>query len=324
MRTWVAISLASVGCAGDVAIETTGQAPEDQAEAEQPVEEAPEADLPSAHEFTETSDGPLLSLDEVAVALETNLLRFWISDPRDIFDTFDAVIADGDDDCPTTYNLLGHTYYQGFCTSESGIYYDGIIYGRSSSGHVESNVETIIDTWWYGDFAATYPDGRRWDLSGYFRLIQSRYLGSETTGFEVQTVGYVGWTPLVDPAAWLDGGISMGLDIDGLGSPEGSSQVVLNGGVSTHANGAAAITFDQVYLGSGESTSCPLEPSNTISILDTEGHWYDVRFDGPPYPSAVSLPAECDGCGQVSYDDEVLGTVCLDFASLMDWEVLPW
>jgi hypothetical protein len=129
---------------------------------------------------------------------------------------------------------------------------------------------------------------------------------------------------VADPAAWLDGGISMGLDIDGVGSPQGNSQLLLDGGHSTFANGAVAISFDQVYLGSGESTSCPLEPSSTISILDTAGQWYDVRFHGPPYEAAVSLPAECDGCGEVSYGDQHLGTVCLDFASLMDWEVLPW
>ena len=59
-------------------------------------------------------------------------------------------------------------------------------------------------------------------------------------------------------------------------------------------------------------------------MRDSEGEWYDVNFQGPPYQGARVLPNDCDGCGQVYYRGELLGEVCPDFSILTDWEDRPW
>jgi hypothetical protein len=56
-----------------------------------------------------------------------------------------------------------------------------------------------------------------------------------------------------------------------------------------------------------------------LSVLDTDGNWFDLQFGGTSTGDAFSDEETCDGCAQAWYQGVNMGSVCPDFEPLWAW-----
>lgn len=304
--------------------------PGDPDDDEDPEDEDPDDELPSEYTYDEEEVEPLLSLPEVEDAMELGFRTIMGADPNDVFEVFQDVLADGDADrsCPywyeTYYELYGYDYWYGGCTSDSDIYYDGSIYGIDYEPYSSGYYNYHRNAWWYGDWGAEYPDGQRWDISGYFRAYDYTYTYYPYRVNYLGFTGDVGWTGDDYEHTWFAGGASVDFAMSTMDYPAYGSYVTISGGMSSLSGDATTIHFTDFYIGTQGYSDCEDEPSGTISIRDSDGEWYQAVFDGPAYDGAEVFPPDCDGCGEVWFRGEKLGEVCPAFTVFTDWSETPW
>jgi hypothetical protein len=86
-----------------------------------------------------------------------------------------------------------------------------------------------------------------------------------------------------------------------------------------------AVIFDDLMGVSGAvEGACTTEPAGAASLLDGEGRWLDILFDGTTLEGTGGDPDRCDGCGGVWFQGLYLGEVCPDLGVLTDWSGAPW
>jgi len=284
-----------------------------------------EDDAPYLPDDTEV-DLPSFNAEAVGEALGPALAQARSISAVPVVQSYFEATAGMDSDCPGWLNFDGTEYWYDYCTAGDGTVFDG--YGA----HV------IFDGYALGD-------GNLWD--GY----QISSLGTVITPagdiFEAAGGAYVLWTETNDggfayqsylddgfaydgPAAqgsWMTTGISPSLSSYILSYPIGGwsgNAVVLSGQILVDDGSISAVVFEDFFLYSELLGSpCPEEPDGLISVLDSSGNWIDLLFDGGQWGEEVDA-AVCDGCGAAWYQGNLLGEVCADFSSVLDWTESPW
>ncbi len=105
----------------------------------------------------------------------------------------------------------------------------------------------------------------------------------------------------------------------------GGKGILVSGSVTVETGSVSAVVMEDLYLlEEALGSTCGIEPSGTVSILDAEGRWYDLVFDGPTDAAPEVDPAVCDGCATAWYRGAALGEACIDFSVLTAWESSPW
>ena len=124
---------------------------------------------------------------------------------------------------------------------------------------------------------------------------------------------------------WLEWGLVPSIYWWTLSYGDGAKLVALGGMLEVEDGPISAVILEDLYLVQESlGATCGLEPSGSISILDSEGNWYGLSFDGPTGEDWDVDPALCDGCGTAWYRGERLGEACVDFSVLTSWEEKPW
>lgn len=284
---------------------------------------------PSEYVYEEEEDpGNLLSVEEVAVALERGVgAVLHEMDPFLVLEAFDVAMAAEDASCPYHYEdyeeLYGYDYWYGGCSTADGSSFSGTIYGINHDPFWSWYYYYPAYGWWYGTAGVNLADGQSMELSGSWSMYRYEYGASAYIA--VSAYGDARWTGARYGDTWLGGNASASYSMSGGSTPGYGAYLSMDGGISALPGTANAVWFDEVYIASAEQGStCPEEPSGTISIRDAAGDWYDVEFHGPAYAYASSFPASCDGCGDVWYEGRKLGEACVDFASLTAWTATPW
>ena len=138
--------------------------------------------------------------------------------------------------------------------------------------------------------------------------------------------GGYSWDGPEADGTWLDWGVEPTLVWYASRDPSsGGKAITLSSSVSIDSGPFTAVFMDGVYLYEEVlGSSCGIEPSGTISLLDSEGRWTDLIFDGPTEFNAEVDAAVCDGCATAWYRGTALGEACIDFSALTDWEDSPW
>jgi hypothetical protein len=271
---------------------------------------------------------PSIDAETVQIALDEVFGTIWNFRPEPVLDGYDEANADADASCPLVipdYNIeYGEAWYwSNTCTSDKGASYTGFVYGVQ------------FEDWETGDFVlsgggmaaaakVTDAQGRLWEGSG---TVYS-YGGVDSTGTYLVNVLIMDGTWAWEGAGgsgWLSTGIEPGFTasatwIYGLGGAVG-----FDGGLFGLAGSVDTVVMDSVFLyDEALAPECALEPSGTISLRDTEGHWFDVIFDGPEQLADPINADWCDGCGGAWYQGNYIDEICLDFSALLDWEERPW
>jgi hypothetical protein len=287
--------------------------------------------LPGEYIYDEDEDaGALLAPDEVSAALTEAVGAFLTDlDPFLVLAAIDDAVSFEDAGCPyyytDYYRLYGYYYWYGGCDTEEGTSFDGYLYGIHYDPFTSSGYYYPDYGWWYGDGSVDRADGQSLEISGYWSMYQWLYSSPASAYVYVYAYGDAEWDGADYAGTWLGDAASLSYTMTGASDPQSGAWVQLDGGVSGLSGGTDSVWFDGVYMATaGYGSSCPQEPSGTISIRDDAGEWYDVEFQGPTYAGGSSFPPECDGCGDIWYRGTNIGQACADLSVMTDWEGVPW
>jgi hypothetical protein len=180
----------------------------------------------------------------------------------------------------------------------------------------------------YGQMTVTDPSGETFRGDG-FAMALLGYTAEGGAGFYSSVTGAFQWTA-APPTSWLHEGDSAGLTVLVVAFPSYRRMVQLQGSVQVEEeSGLFAVAFapesGTLLETDGLGAECAKEPGGTLSVRDPNGIWYDVAFDGPTADGkSLGDASRCDGCGDVTVEGEVIGSVCPDFSTWMSWESSPW
>jgi hypothetical protein len=110
---------------------------------------------------------------------------------------------------------------------------------------------------------------------------------------------------------WLAEGLGLQLYVDAWDGAAGRT-LRWDGGVSRLHGPVNALWMEAVTL-SDEGGACALEPTGAVHLYDTGATWYDLAADG-----------SCDGCLEATVEGELVGGICGDWATLLEWQESPW
>ena len=240
-----------------------------------------------------------------------------------VFAYFEA-LEDSEGDCPTWGVDNGTPFWFDTCVTESGAAFEG--YG------------------YHYEYEAEYDDNVTWDGFAIYSVASIVTAAGDTfegaggasflTGVNDDDLDV--WYSYVQPGFAYDGAaadgtwLAEGLDPDtswyALRAPDGSgAAATMSGSTMVSSGPVSALVFNELLLiDEAWGSSCPIEPHGSLSVLDDEGNWIDVYFDGPEW-EGPETPAElCDGCGSAWFRGTYLGEACFDFSPLSDWDAYPF
>jgi hypothetical protein len=213
---------------------------------------------------------------------------------RALRDTYQALMVNGDDDCPGSLTeIVGDL--EG-CTADTGWYYSGlltyVVEQSTEDGAVQSNFWT--DTC---DFQIVDPEGLALIGGGD---IEARY-SVESGGFLVSSSVVKGsWTWPLSEHPWLAQGMSTDLAFRLESGGESGDSLNLWGTLGTEG---FDIYMDNLFFGQNCSGQVA---SGSAWIRQADGTWYELVWAD-----------DCSGCFSVRWDfREELGEACVDLSTL--------
>ena len=237
-----------------------------------------------------------LSADGVAGVVLESYERVLGYVPTGFPSALDALMAEGDPDCPAVRRVSDERGREGFsweaeCVASSGTAFAGSIQLMVRPPTVDDEGFTTEETEFYtGGMAIEAPDGRRLSARGYFawnRRTQGdvhaggAYLDGEMSA-DAATAGG-------DP--WLSG------EVDGLlsmymGQYGGYRAVVATASLATNDPDVVALNFDDLQF---EPGLCDTELLGRASLREANGVWHDLSFAYREETDEAAV-MDCDGC----------------------------
>jgi hypothetical protein len=246
-----------------------------------------------------------------------------------VVDAYDLLLSSGDDYCPQLYKKDGGSVWYSGCSSSSDTSYSGfgyeLVFDDMDSGGIVYNGAQI-----YGQMTLTDASGQVFRGDGTAMSLLGYAADGGGNVFYSSVTGAFTWTAAPE-TSWLHEGDSAGITVYAMDYPLYDVRLVqLQGSVQVEEqNGHLfAVAFDAnstLLESEGLGAACAAEPGGTISVRDSNAIWYDVAFDGPTSDGTfLGDASRCDGCGDVTVEGEVLGSVCPDFSDWLSWESSPW
>lgn len=296
-----------------------------------PRSEAP-LEAPPAYDLSDYVDQerPVSSFDQGAVegALQTAIDQLLLTAATPVLQGYAEGMALADAGCPTLYDVDGNTVWYDYCTTDGGAYFAG--YGFY---YLYDDVDAFGDGLLYDGAVVTglgqivSPDGVTVEVGGTAGLLQG---GNEDYDAFISVVqGSFSWDAPEADETWMAEGLRPSLQVYAITAPAYDAHYVkIDGGLDglvdedgqTLAIPTATLTgvllADEIV-----GFPCDQEPTGTISVRDPNGAWFAVAFD---VDENQQLTGVCDGCGEVTYNGEVVGEACADFSAWLDWGDSPW
>lgn len=291
-----------------------------------PAEEAPApADTtepaPYVYEEEDPPEAELAAADleesiEAAVGIALTL------NATPIFPAYEVVMAGAEEGCPAYYESEGNLYWYDQCTTSGGTDFSGYSFYQLYDQYDGGDGTLYDGEAVYGVAQVTTPEGYTFEAGGSAYALVS---AAETYTYYASVIaGSFAWDGPGAEGTWLADGVSPDLTLVGY-TTEYGDMVQVDGGFTGTGGQLDTVVFDMITIyEAGLGSTCPTEPGGVVSVRDNVGNWYDVVFDGPTEYGDESDPDLCDGCGAAYFRGEPLGDVCVDFTTLLDWEVSPW
>ena len=227
---------------------------------------------------------PSLTIEEVGQLIDENFLSR-IPEPFSLRDSYLTLLQGADSDCP---NRQGNSFGHQDCVSDSGYHFYGLaFYGDGTDVWGEDGYHCEMQA----SFELTNPGGETFIAGGGFGYEGVRGENGSTSwmAFIQGTFSFIG------SEGWLKEGASAGLAV--YGSHEQSEwEMELLGGVG---NEDYYLFFENVVVA---SSPCG-HHTGSIGLRDINGGWYWWEKS-----------ESCDDCGDLRFNDESMGTLCLDMS----------
>lgn len=238
--------------------------------------------------------------------------------------SYDQAMEGQGGQCPYYYTTPQGTYWFDNCTSEHGSTFNGYVFAYGESDVPEPYSGGVM-SYWSASGAATVVDAEDHLLEvGGSAYHQSTVAPGYTT-FTSVVAGTFTWDGGEAVDTWLGDGLDPDFTLYGYvttGPVGGGRLMYLDGGFGG-IEGGWAVAFDENQIAQASlGVDCATELSGTVGVRTPEGQWVDIVFDGNPEGAVPA--ASCDGCGVGFVQGEVVGDVCVDATSVLDWEQSPW
>ena len=110
------------------------------------------------------------------------------------------------------------------------------------------------------------------------------------------------------------------LDFVGNTQRSGDYRTIELSGSISDLGSVQAVVFDGLYgLNADLPDGCSPEPSGGIAVLDPDGNWFDLQFNGPDNEGRLDPETGCDGCGTAWFQGYPLFDVCPNFDEMYAW-----
>lgn len=292
-------------------------------------------EIDDTEEIVDDADGPYLGDEDgfddpdltdpnLVSGVELALAALPTITASTVINSYLEAMADQDADCPTWYvDESGAPYWYGSCATAAGAQYEGygalVPYDGLYDGY-----NTWYGNQYYGTNSAVTADGKTWTSGGGAAFVT----GPTDDGLDAlysAVEGDFSWEGPAADGSWLRTAASADLFWYVSRSPDvagGSTSVV---GTLTLGEGSVqTVIFDIQSIATGWGATCAEEPAGSLSILDAEGHWIDVMFDGSTWEDLDVDRALCDGCGTAWYKGAWIGDICFEFPPIADPDYWPW
>jgi len=260
----------------------------------------------------------MFSLDEVDAELPLAIDQMFSVNATPVFDAYQTIMATEDDVCPAYRQTSGgDIWYQiPTCETASGSSFYGSAY-TDSNGHSTGDYSVSrLFTLCYVELA----DGHAFTGNGTIEQTTTIIAGGDIQG-TLSIEGGFHWDGPGSEGTWVSGDAVPTVQATSLYSPTTQIRsLTFDGAWEGDLDGFTAASLQGVSLAADASGGCTTEPEGSFSLRDSSGNWYTLTLDGTGDPST---PA-CDGCGELTWRGEDLGTVCLDLSPLLSWEESPW
>lgn len=237
---------------------------------------------------------PAWTAEELGAELEA-FTALGAPNPAELGEVFLAAMQAGDENCPGENVYALETAPEG-CDTEDGYHFAGIGWFQFEDFvQGEDGEPVVFDFSHGGDFEILRPDGTR--LAGGGGIAYSSELGEGETDTSIELHG--SW---IDDARrdWLGVGFSGVYEAAVHEAGPEHWSFAIDGGLGL---GGRILSFDDV---SWDVDACPDgSPRGTFAMRDDRGYW-----------TAWDVGDDCDGCGTVTFHDDVdLGELCLDLSA---------
>jgi hypothetical protein len=286
-------------------------------------EVVPEDDTPYLGEV-DADDGGGFDADEVQKVVGTAIEAARALHAASVIAAYAEVTADMDD-CPTFYASDDIDYWYDSCETAVGTTYEGYAYtndyvdyegsgGNIWTGEEVNGVATVVSA----DGSTFEAAGTATVLSGTNEAGQELYYSAMSDGFAYDGAAADG--------TWLAAGLSPEIAMYALVDPaSGGRALIISGRAIVDSEMLDAVVLDDITLfDEALGSACPTEPAGTVSVLDVDGKWTDLVFDGPALDGGGGEAEDCDGCAAAWQGAHYLGEACIDFSGLLDWEDMPF
>jgi hypothetical protein len=311
------------GCAGAPSSEPTPEPGND------PVPTVPEDPPPSDYIYEEGElPEPTASLDEIEEALQDALDVAMTIHAAPVQAAYDAAMAGSTFACPYVYATPDGSYWYDSCTASDGSEFDGYVFAYEASDQFDPSSGMFFDSWYaFGGATVENARGDTLELAGGAVSIKGtgNSGGVEVLAFQTDVGGTFQWDGPEADGTWLASGIDPDLVSYVTSVPAiDEVSVFLSGGFGGFADGWA-VAFDENVVGHPVlGLPCAEELSGTVGVRATDGTWYDVQFQGSDGTDPEYDGARCDGCGDVYYQGEPMGELCVDASTMLAMAVRPW
>ena len=313
--------LLAVGCGDKESDDTSGEGGGDDTAAAAGGEDTALPDAPYLGDPVD--EQAQFDADEVALAVQEALSLSRSIEALSVINVYNAFLSAADASCPQWTEYDGLPTWLDSCTSEAGVTFDGYgILVENEAADLDGSGVLWTGYQLYSASTMTY-ESNTLTLGGDAAILVGGTPDGSLTAFYSYIGEGFGWDG-EETGTWMDMGISP--EVYFLAYTAGDTQVVqLAGLLELDSGPVSAVVMDGLYLvNEPTGTVCGAEPSGTISVLDGEGRWYDLIFDGPTEGNTETDMAACDGCATAWYRGEAIGEACVDFSELTDWTDNPW
>ena len=261
------------------------------------------------------------SVAQVEAALQGIVDRVMDVRAQPVQAAYDSVMAGQSGGCPNYYDSPDGTYWFDQCTADTGAAFSGYVFAYGGYDAIDPYSGLPMDYWVaYGGATVDTAAGQRFELAGnaYWSATES----PDGNAYQSLVQGTFGWDGPEAAGTWMGDPVDPDLYWYAASFPQvGGTYLYVEGALGV---GPEAVAFDGVQIGRFVGFSCEAEPGGTVGVRVADGSWYDVQFHGPTDAKPDVAPADCDGCGDVSYRGEPMGQVCIDWSSWTGWGSTPW
>ena len=284
---------------------------------------------PGEPKDTETETGPYITeapelippdtSDAILSAgIEESILAILSFDFAPIEAGYTTAMAGQDAACPVWATDGDTVYWFATCTSEDGTSFEGFGAAHDFSDlPTDTNGFTYAGTFLNSISTITTPSGDVFTGGGEaFDISGSNEEGYEFNNFGVSE-GFL-WTGEDADGTWMEN--TPILDFVSNTQRAGAYQIIELSGSISGLDSVQVVVSDGLYgLDTDLPEGCTREPSGNVAVLDPDGNWFDLQFNGMDNEGALNTEIGCDGCGTAWFQGYPLFEVCPNFDDMYNW-----